>query len=293
MAGVGASGTVDCVMSMNRRLRRTLLAGALVAVGPPVVALAPQAPAVASTPTTTPPAPAPSLPEPDDADADPVRNLLPSIVAVSELPATPEASQAVIDTALSEGRHDIAVTDRPSTLCAVVPVIAAVTAAGRWERDGEEIASSAEQRRDPPGYGECLPGDGDGQVPEGVYQYVAVGPTGAMSAAATLVVGTAEANLWLLNNGDEPVCLVLLSPREADFYDAFDTETPLSPGEVMSVNVAATELDARVHECTEEGLAGDSLRSFRFMPGDAFYVLLFAVEESVGSDPTAPTTNPP
>ena len=96
-------------------------------------------------------------------------------------------------------------------------------------------------RRDPPGYGDCISTDETGGFDEAVYQYVAVGETGALSAAATVVIGVPSVAVWLLNNGDSAVCLVQASPPEADFYEAFQADSELLPGEALAIRVAAVE----------------------------------------------------
>ena len=106
--------------------------------------------------TTTPP----SLPPPADEASDPVRALVPSIVAVDDELTTAAERQPVVVAALTEATNAVAVPTTPGTLCAVVPVSAPLMAAGRWERNGDTVAESALTRRDPPGYGDCITADG-------------------------------------------------------------------------------------------------------------------------------------
>ena len=117
----------------------------------------------------------------------------------------------------------------------MVPVAAPVMAAGRWELDGEPVASAELTRRDPPGFGDCITADDVGDFDDGAYQYIAIGESGATSAVATLVVGVPSVAVWLLNNGDEPVCLVQASPRDADFYEAYQPDSELLPGEALAI----------------------------------------------------------
>jgi hypothetical protein len=163
--------------------------------------------------TTTPP----SLPPPADEASDPVRALIPSIVVAEDELATVAERQPVVAAALTEASNAIAVEIPTGTLCAVVPVSAPLMAAGRWERDGETLATADLTRRDPPGYGDCVSTDEPGGFEDGVYQYLAIGQTGATSAVATVVLGVPTVAVWLLNNGDQPVCLVQTSPHDADF----------------------------------------------------------------------------
>ncbi len=194
--------------------------------------------------------------------------------------------------ALTEGRTAVAVEATPGTLCAVVPVAAPVMAAGRWELDGEEVASAELTRRDPPGFGDCITADDVGDFDDGVYQYVAIGESGATSAVATLVVGVPSIAVWLLNNGDEPVCLVQASPLDADFYEAYQPDSELLPGEAVAIRVAAVDQDVRVYGCP----ADDVVRSFDLVPQAGVYVELFESDEpgestpSSGGSPTSTTT---
>ena len=211
-----------------------------------------------------------------------MRTLVPSIVAVDERARHSAAErQPVVAAALTEGSNSVAVEATPGTLCAVVPVAAPLMAAGRWERDGEPVASAELTRRDPPGYGDCISADDVGDFDDGVYQYVAVGETGATSAAATLVVGVPSVAVWLLNNGDEPVCLVQASPPDADFYEAYQADSELLPGEALAIRVAAVDHDVRVYGCPPD----DVVRSFDLVPQAGVYVDLFGGEEPAESTP--------
>jgi hypothetical protein len=221
-------------------------------------------------PTTT--AALPTLPEPENAESDPVRNVLPRIVAYPE-PLAEADRPAAITTALTEGSNSVAVGGAPpAMLCAIVPVPAPLTAAGRWERNGDPFISDDAARRDPPGYGDCITAGDDEAFGEGTYQYLVVGPTGATSAAGTVVVGAPAVVVWLLNNGDQPVCQVQSSPEEADYYEAFDAgNTPLAPGEALAVSVAAVEQNVRVYGCPPD----DVVRSLDLAPQCGVYVEVF------------------
>jgi hypothetical protein len=187
----------------------------------------------------------------------------------------------VVADALAENRNVIAVADAPGTMCAVVAVQTPLMAGGRWERDGEEIATADLLRRDPRGYGDCITADDVGAFDPAAYQYLVTGPTGATSAVATLVVGAAPVVVWLLNDGDQPVCLVQLSPLDADFYEAYSPPSPLLPGQAMAVRTAAVEQDVRVFGCPPD----DVLRSFRLTPQFGVYVDLRGGNESDGPTP--------
>jgi hypothetical protein len=160
-------------------------------------------------------------------------------------------------------------------------------AAGRWERDGETLATADLIRRDPPGYGDCVSTDETGGFEDGVYQYVALGETGASSAVATVVLGVPSVAVWLLNNGAEPVCLVQTSPHDADFYESHQADSELLPGEALAVRVADVTHDIRVFGCPPN----DVERSFDLDPQAGVYVELFAGDEPAESTPGGPSTS--
>ena len=64
---------------------------------------------------------------------------------------------------------------------------------------------------------------------------------------ATLVVGVPSVAVWLLNDGEQPVCLVQASPLDADFYEAYQADSELLPGEALAIRLAAVEHDVRVY----------------------------------------------
>lgn len=284
----------------GRRPARWLIAIAAVVVASVLAVVAESTPTavragvtttVAPTTTTT-SATAPSLPPPADEASDPVHALVPNIVAVDDTLTAAADRQLVVSAALTEGTNAVAVPAPPGTLCAVVPLSAPLMAAGRWERNGDTLAESALTRRDPPGYGDCITAEDVGDFDDGAYQYVAIGESGATSAVATIVVGVPSVAAWLLNDGDQPVCLVQLSPSDADFYEGFaDVDGNLAPGEALAIRVAAVEHDVRVYGCPPD----DVLASLDLVPQAGVYVELFGGEEPDGSTPAVPgatTTTP-
>jgi hypothetical protein len=224
----------------------------------------------------------PALPAPEDAESDPVRALLPRIVAYAEPLESEGERQTAVASAINEGSITVAVERAPAMLCAVVPVTTALMASGRWERNGDEFASDEMVRRDPPGYGDCVAAGDDERFDDGVYQYLAIGPTGATSAAGTVVVGVPSIAVWLLNNGGAPVCLVQASPPEADFYESFQPGQPVAPGEAVAIRIADTDNDVRVYGCPPD----DVLRSFDLTPQFGVYVELFGSQQSGTSTPS-------
>jgi hypothetical protein len=241
-------------------------------------------PATTPTTATTTTAVVPTLPEPEDAESDPARTLVPRIVAYADPLESESERQAAVGSALSEGSNSVAVEAAPAMLCSIVPVTTPLMASGRWERNGDEFATDELTRRDPPGYGDCVAAGDDERFDDGVYQYLAVGPTGATSAAATVVVGVPSVAVWLLNNGDEPVCLVQASPHAADFYESFQPDGEVSPGQAMAIRVADIDNDVRVYGCPPD----DVLRSFDLSPQFGVYVDLLGGEEPEASTPAAP-----
>lgn len=236
-----------------------------------------------ATPTST----TVAVPRPENEAADPIRTLVPIVAVVPAVLTGNADREAAIGAVLANGATTVAVLTEPGTLCAVVPLQVPVMAEFRWERNGEPIGTGAEQRRDPPGFGECITRPNGEAFDEGTYQYVAIGPTGATSAAASVVVGVEPVDTWFVNNGDEPVCLVLLSPTRADYYEGHDTDTPLLPGEAMSISAAAVEHDVRVFGCQPN----ESLRTFTMTPEPLTYVDLFDDDTSTSTTPsTTPST---
>ena len=216
-----------------------------------------------------------------------MRALVPSIVAVEDELASVAERQPVVAAALTEASNAIAVETTTRTLCAVVPVGAPLMAAGRWERDGETLATADLTRRDPPGYGDCVSTDESGGFEDGVYQYLAIGETGANSAVATVVLGVPTVAVWLLNNGDQPVCLVQTSPHDADFYESHQSDSELLAGEALGVRLADVAHDVRVFGCPPD----DVERSFDLAPQAGVYVELFAGEDPAESTPADPATS--
>jgi hypothetical protein len=254
----------------------TVGAGATTAA-PTTVAATTTAVTTTVPPTTSPP----SLPPPADEESDPVAALVPSIVAFDEVLDDPVERQAAVATSLTELQNTVATEEPPQTLCAVVPVAAPLMAAGRWELDGEPLTTSPELRRDPPGYGDCLDREAVEGFDEGVYQYVATGPTGARSAAVTFVLGVPSVAVWLLNNGDQPICLVQASPHAADFYESFTADSELLPGEALAIRMASVDHDLRIFGCPPD----DVVRSLDVEPRFGVYVALFWDEETDDSAP--------
>lgn len=273
-AAARATASPDAVTTTTRAVTTTVAA---------TTTVAPTSTSAAATTSTASTAPLPSLPEPASTDVDPAATLVPRLVAEAERLTTAGDQRTLIDAAITDGTNTVAVEDEPATICAVVPVSAPVATSGRWQRDGEPLDDSAEERRDPPGFGECLTADEGETLDEGVYQYLAVGAAGARSAVATLVIGAAPVTAWLLNDGEQSVCLVLAAPGPADLYEAFAADSELLPGEALAIRFADVDHDVQVYGCPPD----DPVRSFDLMPRAGVYVPLFGGEGAEGSTPSS------
>ena len=85
------------------------------------------------------------------------------------------------------------------------------------------------------------------------------------------------------------MCLVQLSPASADFYESFESDSELLPGEALAVRVAAVDQDVRVYGCPPD----DVVRSFELAPRFGVYVDLFDGDEPGESTPPPSTTSRP
>ena len=83
--------------------------------------------------------------------SDPVRSLVPSIVAVDDVLDRRRATSSGRRCGTHRGSNTVAVEEPPGTLCAVVRVAAPLMAAGRWERDGEPVGVGSARAPRPAG----------------------------------------------------------------------------------------------------------------------------------------------
>ena len=212
-----------------------------------------------AAPTTA--APPPTLPLPPSRDADPVGALVPTLIVDPQV-LNPRQQTATVDELLANPRRSVAAA-QAGTICAAANLSTPLTARAWWERNGETIRRVDEAVRRPPGFGDCLSTDGD-RLPDGTYQFVVAGPTGATSAAPTFVVGTGAVWAVFRNNGAGPVCMLYISPRQADRFEAHRLDPPLAPGRLARVAVAATEQEVEVFECPASGDLGGATRAASF-----------------------------
>ena len=151
--------------------------------------------------TSSPPRPSPRRPARDGAgcdddlraadDPDYVATLVPNLAGFTEHLSTPELVAAQIEELLAERRHDVAVPGPVASICAAIRMDRPLAVRGRWEHDGRRVASTDLERRDAPGFGECLTNDGD-PLDDGSYQYIGADSNGNESAAGGIVVGAAR-----------------------------------------------------------------------------------------------------
>ncbi len=186
---------------------------------------------------------------------------MPSLAGFADALSTPELAQVQIDQMLATGRHDIAVPDPVATICAAVPMDRPLAVHGRWERDGRRIAATDPERRDAPGFGECLTNDGD-QLDDGSYQYIATDSEGHESAAGGIVVGADRIEQRFRNDSDDPVCAVRIAPDVSRYFEVYVfTAQPIAPGAEVTLVVADVEQDVETMRCDDTLLA-----SFSFTP---------------------------
>lgn len=197
-------------------------------------------------------------------DPDQIATLVPNLAAFAEFLSTPELAKAEVDQMLSTGRHDIAVAGPVASICAAIPMDRPLAARGRWERDGRRIASTDLDRRDAPGFGECLTDDGDA-LDDGSYQYIAADSNGNESAAGGIVVGSARIDQRLRNDGVGDICSVRIAPSVSRYFEVYVyAARPITPGTEITLAVAELEQDVETVGCDDELLA-----SFSFQPAAA------------------------
>jgi hypothetical protein len=188
--------------------------------------------------------------------------VVPSVAAFEQLLATPADAQAQIDQLLVAGRHDVAVPGPVRTVCAIVPLDSPLQAGGRWERDGQEVATSAATARVPPGFGDCLSDAGE-VLPNGSYQFIATDGDGTESAAGGLVIGAERVEQRFVNDGDERLCALRIAPESSGYFEVYLYETaPIAPGASVTLPVADVDQDLEVVACG----TGEVVASFDFQP---------------------------
>jgi hypothetical protein len=178
-----------------------------------------------------------------------IASIVPDIAASRHFLATPQQRQTTVDQLLaSGGRHDVALPGTVATLCATVELAGPIEVSGQWERDGQEISETGLVLRNAPGFGDCIDNDGE-PIEPGVYQFVATDSEGTDSAAASFVVDAARIDQQFVNNGEEPVCAILIAPTDAGFFEDYVFASPLPAGAAVVIPIADVRQDVRVSVC--------------------------------------------
>ena len=168
---------------------------------------------------------------------------------------------AQVEQLLAGARHDIAVPGPVATICAAIPMDRPLAVRGRWEHDGRRVASSDLERRDAPGFGECLTNDGD-PLEDGSYQYIGADSNGNESAAGGIVVGAVRVEQEFRNDGDVDICAVRIAPSSSRYFEVYVfTAAPIDPDAAITLPVADVEQDVETVGCDDVELA-----SFSFQP---------------------------
>ena len=216
----------------------------------------------ATPPNTAPPTAPPSTLEPPPAGE--LADLVPNVAGERTFVVDDDGlRRALIDALLVTPRHDVASPTPVAMICAVVAVDDRRDLGGRWEFDGRPLLSTDPAGVAPPGFGECVDADGE-DLPDGAYQFVAIGDSGATSAAGTFVAGATRLDQQLRNNSDQDVCAVLIGPATATYYEAYRFGAPVEPGDAITVALADVRQDARTIGCDDE----DELAEFSFDPSE-------------------------
>jgi hypothetical protein len=236
---------------------------------PPTTVPAPPAPTASPTTVAVTPPPgsvlgevpgATTVPDPTD-DPDYVTGLVPNVAGFAEFLSSPELAKAQVDQMLASGRHDIAVAAPVASICAAIPMDRPLAVRGRWELDGRRVASTDLERRDAPGFGECLTNDGDA-LRDGSYQYIASDSRGNESAAGGVVVGATLVDQVFRNDGDVDVCAVRIAPTASRYFEVYVYRAqPIVPGSQITIRAAAVDQDVEAVGCDDTELA-----SFSFQP---------------------------
>lgn len=185
-----------------------------------------------------------------------VGGLVPSVFALAEPPAGPGAPEVVA--ALSAGRNDVAVDTVVDALCATVALDGPAEVAGRWERDGEEVAATEPAPLDAPGFADCIDADGEA-LPDGAYQFVVTGEDGATSAPGTLVVGAPVVAQTFVNDTDGRLCGLRVAPLRAGYFTWFDaTASPIERGASVTVPLAGVRHVVEAVGCDDAEVVASS-----------------------------------
>jgi hypothetical protein len=132
---------------------------------------------------------------------------------------------------------------------------------GRWELDGRRIESTDLERRDAPGFGECLTDDG-AALEDGSYQYIGADSEGNESAAGGIVVGADRLDQQFRNDGEQDVCAVRIAPSTSRYFEAYVFDGPVTSKSEVTLPVADVRQDVETTACDDAAVVA----SFDFDP---------------------------
>jgi len=167
----------------------------------------------------------------------PVGRIVPNVVAFTTAPSVGRRESELYD-ALTTGRHDVAVDAPVRALCATAALDTSAELVGRWERNGAELAATDASTLRPPGFADCIEGDGE-PLADGTYQFVVEDGDGQHSAAATTVLGAEVVAQTFVNDGEAPICALRLAPAAAGRFQLYDASAaPIVPGASVTLELA-------------------------------------------------------
>ena len=208
-------------------------------------------------PVSDPPATdAPATSNPDPGDELTTMNDLLTWTSFAEDPLDEPAQQAEIDRLIAERTvAAVAHPTRVSTICAGIPVDAAIDLSITWQYSGETVQSDPAAAT-PPGVGACLDNDGE-PLAAGSYQvFASNSDLSEIGFATTFVVGADGITQTFLNNTESGICEVGVAPIDTAYYEFFIVDGgTLAPGELLNIPIATVEQDLAARFCdgTEVG----------------------------------------
>lgn len=207
-------------------------------------------PAVTTPPTEPATSDVVGATEPDsDDDLTAIDQLL-AWTSFAEDPLDDSARQAEIDRLLVEKTVEaVAHPTRVSTICAGIPVNAALDFDIVWQFAGETVQTDTFSAA-PPGVGSCIDNAGE-PLAAGSYQvFAANDDESVVGFATTFVVGASEITQTFINNTDADICEVGVAPIDTAYYELFVIDPgPLAPGELLTIPIAAVEQDLSARYC--------------------------------------------
>lgn len=180
----------------------------------------------------------------------------------SEEPLDAAGKQSEVDTLIADRTVDaVAHPTKVSTICAGVPVNAAIDLTVTWQYLGETVQSDPRNAA-PPGAGSCIDNGGD-PLPAGSYQvFASTADESEVGYVTTFVIGANVVNQRFVNNTDQDICDIGVGPLDTQYYELFvSTDGAITPGDSIDIEVASVEQDLRATLCD-----GTDLDAFTFFP---------------------------